>query len=54
MKLYLKNNSSSEWTAYLNNLESVDIESLSYPIDNFQKWFNNQSGFSSKSILELP
>jgi hypothetical protein len=54
VKLYLKNNSSSEWTAYLNNLESVDIESLSYPIDNFQKWFNNQSGFSSKSILELP
>ena len=54
VKLYLKNNSSSEWTAYLNNLESVDIESFSYPIDNFQKWFNNQSGFSSKSILELP
>ena len=53
VKLYLKNNSSSEWTAYLNNLESVDIESLSYPIDNFQKWFNNQSGFSSKSILEF-
>tara|TARA_S200002703_G_C3639376_1_gene196287 strand:- start:126 stop:545 length:420 start_codon:yes stop_codon:yes gene_type:complete len=54
LKNYLKNNSSSEWTTYLNNLESVDIESLSYPIDNFQKWFNSQSGFSSKSILELP
>ncbi len=54
VKAYLRNNSSSEWTTYLNNLESVDIESLSYPIDNFQKWFNNQSGFSSKSILELP
>mgnify|MGYP003128796876 CR=1 FL=1 len=54
VKAYLRNNSSSEWTAYLNNLESIDIESLSYPIDNFQKWFNNQSGFSSKSILELP
>lgn len=54
VKAYLKNYSSSEWTTYLNNLESVDIESLSFPIDNFQKWFNSQSGFSSKSILELP
>ena len=51
---YLANNTSTEWTSYLNNLKSIDVSSVTLPVDNFQKWFNSQSGFSSKSILELP
>jgi len=51
---YLKNNTSSEWAAYLTNLNSVDPSTVSLPIDSFQKWFNSQSGFSSLSIKELP
>ena len=51
---FLSNSNDSEWTQYRNNLQSIDTSTLTFPIDNFQVWFNSQSGFSSKSILELP
>ena len=55
VQAYITNNpNDSEWSNYLDNLKSIDSESITFPVDNFQKWFNSQSGFSSKSILELP
>jgi len=44
----------SEWINYLNNLNSIDVSTVTFPIDSFQQWFNSQSGFSTKNILELP
>jgi hypothetical protein len=51
---YLENNTSTDWTNYKANLNSIDVSTVTFPVDSFQKWFNSQSGFSSKSILELP
>jgi hypothetical protein len=42
------------WVNYLNNLNSIDVSTVTFPVDSFQKWFNSQSGFSTKNILELP
>lgn len=42
------------WVNYLNNLNSIDVSTVTFPVDSFQQWFNSQSGFSTKNILELP
>tara|TARA_Y100000004_G_scaffold28425_1_gene29193 strand:+ start:18 stop:476 length:459 start_codon:yes stop_codon:yes gene_type:complete len=54
VKDYLDGITDAEWEGYLNNLNSVDISTVTFPIDSFQKWFNSQSGYSQKSIWELP
>ena len=51
---YLSGITDADWQSYLDNLKSVDVASVTFPIDSFQKWFNSQSGFSQKSIWELP
>ena len=46
----------SYWNDYKNKLEAVDVDSLSFPLayETFQEWFNNQSGHTQKSPLQLP
>ena len=44
----------AEWVAYKNNLYSVNVDNVTFPIESFQKWFNSQSGFSQLTMWELP
>jgi len=50
----LANPGDSVWENYLSNLNSIDVSTVTFPVDSFEKWFKSQSGFSTKSILELP
>ena len=46
----------SIWQDYLSKLESIKIDSISFPVSNnsFQQWFNSQPGYPSKNIFQLP
>ena len=46
----------SIWQDYLSKLESINIDSISFPVSNnsFQQWFNSQPGYPSKNIFQLP
>jgi len=46
----------SYWNDYKTKLESVDVDSISFPLsyETFQEWFNNQPGYPQKSPLQLP
>ena len=52
----LANPDDTYWADYKQKLEEVDIASLTFPLsyETFQEWFNNQSGYPSKSILQCP
>lgn len=51
---YLNGQSDTEWEAYYANLESINPQDVSFPIDSFARWFKSQPGFSQLSIKELP
>ena len=54
IRAYLNGQSDAEWEAYLANLDSINPQDVSFPIDSFARWFKSQSGFSQLSIKELP
>jgi hypothetical protein len=44
------------WSNYLEKIKSIDVNSLSFPFnyETFQEWFNNQTNFPKKSLLQCP
>tara|TARA_R110000824_G_scaffold366126_1_gene554706 strand:+ start:117 stop:596 length:480 start_codon:yes stop_codon:yes gene_type:complete len=46
----------SYWLDYNNKINQVSVDSMSFPlsVETFQEWFNSQSGYPTKSILQLP
>ena len=48
-------NADTDWKTYLDKLKSINVSSLTFPIDKpFQSWFLEQEGVPNKSILQLP
>lgn len=45
----------SLWLDYSNKINQVDVDSMTFPlsVETFQEWFNSQSGYPKKSILQL-
>ena len=45
----------SLWLDYSNKINQVDVDSMNFPlsVETFQEWFNSQSGYPKKSILQL-
>lgn len=55
VKGFLLSNTDSGWSNYLDQLNAIDVTSITFPIANtFDGWFIAQSGHEDKSILELP
>lgn len=55
VELFLQSNTDSGWSNYLNQLNAIDVSTITFPLANtFDGWFIAQSGHEDKSILELP
>jgi hypothetical protein len=50
------NDDYSYWQDYSNKINQVDVDSMNFPlsVETFQEWFNTQTGYPQKSILQLP
>tara|TARA_R100001509_G_scaffold76511_1_gene42824 strand:+ start:150 stop:638 length:489 start_codon:yes stop_codon:yes gene_type:complete len=52
---WLKSNTDTEWTSYLNSLKNIDQNSISAPTSKmtFEEWLLSQPSFPQKTLLHL-